>query len=391
MAWNEPGGNGKDPWGHRKGEQGPPDLEDIVKKMQDKLNDLFGGGGGDGGGKQSNRNDDDGGELSWQMIVVGFLVILVVWSLFGFYLVEPAEKGIETRFGRFTRITSQGLNWHIPYPIEKVEKVDVEYVRHTKHKALILTKDENIVEIELVVQYRIENPSDYLFKVRDPDETLNQSIESALREIVGTSKMDAVLTSERTRVAQDTKKLIQETIDRYQTGLRIISVNMQDAQPPEAVQSAFADVIKAREDRETYKNEAYAYVKEVKNRADGQAKKLVEEAKGYKARITQLATGETERFISILTEYHKAPSIMRTRLYLEMMETVLSSTSKIILDTQGGNHLMYLPLDRLLERNDTIQETANKSTLTTQEPPRQAPPPESERGRSLDRNDRGGR
>lgn len=345
MAWNEPGGNGKDPWGHRKNESGPPDLDDIVQKIQDKLSDLFGGGKGKG----SDHDGQGGGGkgLSWSVIAFLAVILLTIWSLFGFYIVQPAEIGVVTQFGRYKGMTQDGLNWHWPYPIEQVEKVNVKEVRAVTHKALMLTKDENIVEIELVVQYLVNNAKDYLFNVREPDNTLLQATESSLREVVGTSNMNGVLTSERTRVAVETKDLIQTIVDRYQTGLEVIQVNMQNAQPPAAVQAAFADVIKAREDEERSKNKAHAYANEIVERAKGFADKLRQEAQAYKAQVIARSEGETMRFLSILAEYERAPDITRQRLYLETMESVLSNTSKVMIDVQSGNNLMVLPLDRI--------------------------------------------
>ncbi len=345
MAWNEPGGNGKDPWGHRKNESGPPDLDDIVQKIQDKLSDLFGGGKGKG----SDHDGQGGGGkgLSWSVIAFLAVILLTIWSLFGFYIVQPAEIGVVTQFGRYKGMTQDGLNWHWPYPIEQVEKINVKEVRAVTHKALMLTKDENIVEIELVVQYLVNNAKDYLFNVREPDNTLLQATESSLREVVGTSNMNGVLTSERTRVAVETKDLIQTIVDRYQTGLEVIQVNMQNAQPPAAVQAAFADVIKAREDEERSKNKAHAYANEIVERAKGFADKLRQEAQAYKAQVIARSEGETMRFLSILAEYERAPDITRQRLYLETMESVLSNTSKVMIDVQSGNNLMVLPLDRI--------------------------------------------
>jgi membrane protease subunit HflK len=361
MAWNEPGGNGKDPWGHRKTEQGPPDLDDIVQSVQDKIGGLFGGGGGsNNGGKNS-----DGEGLSWMAISFIAVIILSIWSLFGFYIIQPAEFGVVTQFGRYKDTTEQGLNWHWPYPIEQVQKVNVEEVRALTHRALMLTKDENIVVIELVVQYQVKNAENYLFKVLDPDNTLHQATESALREIVGTSDMDAVLTNERARVAEDTKLLIQDIVDRYKTGLIVTSVNMQNAQPPEAVQAAFADVIKAREDQERSKNKADAYANEVEQKAKGVADRLLEEAQAYKAQVTARSLGETRRFLSILKEYEKAPAITRQRLYIESLESVLSNTSKVMVDIQSGNNLMLLPLDRLLG-NTSRQSTPDLSQPSSQ-------------------------
>jgi len=358
MAWNEPGGNGKDPWGHRKKEQGPPDLDDIVQSVQDKIGGLFGGGGGSNNGGE-NR---DGEGLSW--MAIGFIaaIILMIWSLFGFYTIQPAEFGVVTQFGRYKETTEQGLNWHLPYPIEQVQKVNVEEVRALTHRALMLTEDENIVVIELVVQYRVKNAENYLFNVLDPDNTLHQATESALREIVGGSEMDAVLTNKRAEVASDTKLLIQDIVNRYKTGLIVSSVNMQNAQPPEAVQAAFADVIKAREDEVRSKNKAEGYANEVAQKAKGVVNQLLEEAQGYKAQVTARSLGETRRFLSILKEYEKAPAITRQRLYIESLESVLSNTSKVMVDIKSGNNLMLLPLDKLLDN------TSNQSTPGLSQP-----------------------
>lgn len=353
MAWNEPGGNGngnKDPWGHKKNEQGPPDLDEVFQKIQNKMGNILGNGNepdGNGGG----------GSLSWSAIGFLAVIFLLVWSLFGFYTIQPAELGVVTQFGKYKETTEQGLNWHIPYPIETVQKVNVEQVQAINHRALMLTKDENIVVIELVVQYRIKNAENYLFKVDNPQGTLHQATESALREIVGSSKMDDVLTSERTRVAMETKEVIQNIIDPYEVGLTVTSVNMQNAQPPAAVQAAFADVIKAREDEERSKNKANAYANGVIEKAKGTVDKLIEEAEAYKAQVTAQSIGDTQRFLSVLTAYEKAPDITRQRLYIETMESVLSKTSKIMVDIKSGNNLMVLPLDKLLGKQASIDTT----------------------------------
>jgi len=340
MAWNEPGGNGKDPWGSRNSDQGPPDLEEIVKKMQNKLGGMFGGGGSGG--------DSDGEGISWSVFAGILVVVLLVWAFFGFYIVQPAEKGVETRFGQYTRTTTQGLNWHFPYPIETVQIVNVEEIKPINHEALMLTQDENIIELELNVQYRVEQPEHYLFNVREPDNTLHQATESALREVVGRSLMEEILTTERTRIAQESKVLIQAIIDRYKTGLSVVSVNMQNAQPPQQVQAAFADVIKAREDEERDKNRAQAYANEVIQKASGTADKLRQEALAYKAQVTAGAEGETKRFLSILTEYEKAPEITRQRIYLETLEEVFTNSRKVLLDIDSGNNLLMLPLNQFM-------------------------------------------
>lgn len=340
MAWNEPGGNGKDPWGHRKND-GPPDLDELIKKLQEKFNQWFGnqrtGGSGQG----------DSPGLSMMMRIVIGLVLLVAWLSSGLYIVQPAEQGVVTRFGKFLHTAGDGLHWHIPYPIEQVQKVNVEQVRAIPHKALMLTQDENIVEIELVAQYRVKDAKSYLFNVVDPDRTLLQATESALRSVVGTSKMDDVLTLERDRVAADTKVLTQQILDSYQTGLIVSGVNMQNAQPPNEVQKAFEDVIKAREDEERLKNKAQAYKNEVVQRAGGDADRLRQEAQAYKSQVIARAEGETQRFLSVLAEYNKSPEVLRRRMYLDTMESVLSNTNKVLMDVKQGGNLTVLPLEQL--------------------------------------------
>ncbi len=368
MAWNEPGGNGnKDPWGHRKDDQGPPDLDEVVKKIQDKFRNIF------GGSKHPTHGGSDGEGIGWGFIGFIFFVMLIIWSLFGFYIIQPAEQGVETRFGAYTRTTLQGLNWHFPYPIEQVQKVNVDQIRAVTHKALMLTKDENIIEMELVIQYQVRDAKDYLFNVREPDETLRQATESSLREVVGNSVMDNVLTTGRDEVAQNTKLLIQEMLDRYLAGLSVNNVNMQDAQPPAEVQESFADVIKAREDEESYKNEAKTYANKIKRQAEGTKAKLEQQAAAYKVTVVEQATGETKRFLSILAQFNKSPQIIRMRLYLEAMETVLSNSTKILVDVDKGNNVMLLPLDKLL--NSSKEKLPSMPVLSTDNQPTVTAPP----------------
>ncbi|MBU1192626.1 MAG: FtsH protease activity modulator HflK [Gammaproteobacteria bacterium] len=359
MAWNEPGGN-KDPWGGRGGDQGPPDLDEIVRKMQDKMGGLF--GGRKGGGGRSGGNG--GGFLPIGVIAV---VGVVVWLLFGLYIVEEGKRGVELRFGQFTMITMPGLHWHAPYPIEQVELVDVEQRRFVEvgyrsavgggsvgqqtvpREALMLTQDENIVDIRVAVQYQVKDAREYLFNVRDPDATLKQATESAIREVIGKSKMDFVLTEGRAEVAIQVKTLIQSTLDIYNAGLLITTVNLQDAQPPEEVQGAFVDAIKAREDEERQKQEAQAYSNDIIPKARGAAARVLEEATGYKLSVIAKAEGEASRFSQMLTEYAKAPEVTRKRLYLDTMETVLANSNKVTVDVSKGNNLLYLPLDQMLQ------------------------------------------
>lgn len=383
MAWNEPGGNGnKDPWGQRKDEQGPPDLDEVVKKIQDRLKSIF------GGGKHSTdgNNGHNGDGFGWGFIGLVFLIASIIWGLFGFYIIQPAEEGVETRFGAYIRTTSQGLNWHLPYPIEQVQKVNVDQIRAVTHKALMLTKDENIIEMELVIQYQIRDAKNYLFNVREPDETLRQATESSLREVVGNSSMDNVLTTGRDEVAHSTKLLIQEMLDRYQAGLSVNNVNMQDAQPPAAVQEAFADVIKAREDEESYKNEAKTYANKITRQAEGIKARLEQEAAAYKVKVMEQATGETKRFLSILEQFNKSPQIIRMRLYLETMETVLSNSTKILVDVEKGNNVMLLPVDKLLnsinkEPMPTLSTENQPSIVITPPPATQNTPVDDPRSR----------
>ncbi|MBI5461251.1 MAG: FtsH protease activity modulator HflK [Gammaproteobacteria bacterium] len=365
MAWNEPGG-GKDPWsgqGGRGGDQGPPDLDELVRKLQSKMGGLFGGrsGGVRGGG---------GGLFPLGAIVA---VAITIWLLFGgFYVVDEGKRGVELRFGKFSQVTMPGPHWHIPYPIEQVELVDVEQRRFVEvgyrsaggggtsnaqtvpREALMLTQDENIVDIRVAVQYQVKDARAYLFNVRDPDDTLKQATESAIREIIGKSKMDFVLTEGRGEVAIQAKTLIQAILDQYEIGMLVTTVNLQDAQPPEEVQGAFVDAIKAREDEERQKNEAKAYANEVIPKARGAAARQLEEANGYKLSVIAKAEGEASRFEQMLTEYAKAPEVTRKRLYLDTMQDVLARSNKVTVDVSKGNNMLYLPLEQMLQSGAAI-------------------------------------
>ncbi|NIR59385.1 MAG: FtsH protease activity modulator HflK [Gammaproteobacteria bacterium] len=354
MAWNEPGG-GKDPWGGRNGDQGPPDLDEVLKRMQSKLGGIFGGRRGGGGGGAG------------RPFGIGLLVaiVVVVWLLSGIYIVGPAERGVVLRFGEYQKTTLPGPHWHLPYPVETAEIVDVARIRNVEigyrtvgegvenmrpvaQESLMLTQDENIIDLQIAVQYRVNDAQRYLFNVRRPDETLKAATESALREVVGKSKMDFVLTEGRREIATGTRELTQRILDAYGAGLEITNVTMQKSQPPEPVQPAFEDAIKAREDEQKLKNQAHAYANEVIQRARGRASRRREEAQGYKESLIAQAEGEGKRFLELLREYEQAPRVTRKRLYLETMEDVLSSTTKITVDLKAGNSLLFLPLERLL-------------------------------------------
>jgi membrane protease subunit HflK len=381
MAWNEPGGSGKDkdPWGGGSGDQGPPDLDEVVKKMQDKFGSLFGGKRRGGGGPSGGGGGGKGG-LSVGLVVI---VAVIAWAISGIYIVDEGKRGVVLMFGAYHKTTLPGPHWY-PRFIQSVEKVDIETINSATigyrsagatrqsttpvaRESLMLTQDENIVDIQLAVQYKVKNASDYLFKVRDPDTTLRQATESAIREIIGKNKMEFVLTEGRAEIAARVYDLTQEILDRYETGLEITSVNMQDAQPPEPVQAAFDDAVKAREDNVRLKNEAEAYANDIIPKAQGAAARQIAEANGYKDKVIAEAKGETSRFLDVLAEYKKAPEVTRKRLYIDSMEAVLRNSSKVMVDVQGGNSLLYLPLDRIMEQRPpiTIQQAPRNTVVDT--------------------------
>ncbi len=361
MAWNEPGGSGdngsgnRDPWGNR-GNQGPPDLDEFIKKLQDKIGGLFGGGKG-GSGSGSGGSGGNAGSISLGLIVV---VLLGVWALSGIYIVDQGRQGVVQQFGAFHSITDPGPHWY-PRFIQTVEIVDVEDIRsvnlgHVSDEALMLTQDENIIDIKFTVQYKVKDAKDFLFNVRDPDLTLREATESAVREVVGKNKLDFVITEGRVAVAAGVSKLIQKILDSYATGITVVNLNMQDAQPPEQVQQAFDDAIKAREDKQRSINEAEAYSNDILPKARGKAARIVQEAKAYAEEVVARAEGETERFLKVLHEYKKAPKVTRERLYLDAMEEVMAGSSKVMVDVKNSNNLMYLPLDKIVTSQPAIVE-----------------------------------
>ncbi len=379
MAWNEPGGgNNKDPWGGRGG-QGPPDLDEVVRKMQQKLGGMFGGrkGGSDSGG---------GSGPGFAGLGLIAAIVAVVWVFSGIYIIDAGKRGVVLRFGAFSEITGPGPHWHIPYPIEQVETVDVEQRRFVEigyrsagggqgsvavpREALMLTEDENIVNIQFAVQYQVDDPRKYLFDVRDPELVLKQVAESAIREVIGKSKMDFVLKEGRADVVAEVRELMQIILDSYGSGLRVSDVNLQDAQPPEEVQAAFSDAIRAREDKERYKNEAEAYSNEVIPQARGAAARQIQEADAYKEALVAKSTGEASRFIALLQEYRKAPVVTRKRLYLETMEAVLGGTGKVLVDSKSSNNLMYLPLDQLLKKSSSVRPAQDGNNVVDTTSPR---------------------
>ncbi|MCK5092413.1 MAG: FtsH protease activity modulator HflK [Gammaproteobacteria bacterium] len=365
MSWNEPGGGkDKNPWGSGNKQDGPPDLDELIKKMQDKFNNFMGGkgkkgngsiGGGSGGGSVSVP-----GKFGFGLLIA---IAFAVWIITGIYIIDPAERGVVLRFGEYSETTGPGPHWHIPYPIEDVEKVNVDALRTASHRSQMLTKDENLLQAELSVQYQVKSAEDYLFKVRDPDYTLKEATESALREVVGAKTLDDIISlgGGRDLLVNDTEKSVQAILDKYQTGLIVTKVNLESTQPPQEVQSAFEDAIKAREDKDRYKKQAEAYERDIIPKAEGDAQSLVQEAEGYKREVIERSRGETSRFLQTLKEYTKAPEITRVRMYIETMEAVLSNSSKVMIKVDNGGSIMYLPLDRLMKGDGS--KTLDKNTL----------------------------
>jgi membrane protease subunit HflK len=354
MAWNDPQWGNKD---NRKN-SGPPDLDELWRRINQRLNGMFGnkGNGGGGGGDGFTAPGLPGGGN-----LVGLLigVLALVWVASGFYIVDTGQRGVVLRFGKYVETTEPGPRWHLPWPVESREIVNVDQVRtveigyrnNVKSKvlkeSLMLTDDENIIDLQFAVQYILKDPVEFLFVNRAPEDTVLQVAETAMREIVGKSKMDFVLYEGRADIAARAKVLMQQILDRYKTGISISQVTLQNIQPPEQVQAAFDDAVKAGQDRERLKNEAEAYSNDVVPRARGLASRLKEEAEGYKQSVIANAEGEASRFSQIFAEYQKAPQVTRQRIYLDTMQTVMNNTSKILVDQKGGNSLLYLPLDKL--------------------------------------------
>jgi modulator of FtsH protease HflK len=382
-------------WGRRPGggNQGPPDLDEIWRNLNRKLNRLLGGkgGGSDGGGPAGGGGPSPGAVGGGAGLLVGLVV--VVWLASGFYIVNEGQEGVVLRFGKFVETTQPGPRWHLPYPVESAEVVNVKQVRtvevgyrnNVKSKvlkeALMLTDDENIVDVQFAVQYVLKSPNDYLFNNRGPDDSVLQAAETAIREIVGRSSMDFVIFEGRAEVAARAQKLMQEILDRYGTGISISKVTMQNAQPPEQVQAAFDDAVKAGQDRERQKNEGEAYANDVIPRARGMASRLIQEAEGYRSRVIEQSQGDASRFRQIVVEYNKAPQVTRDRLYIDAMQQIMSSTSKILVDQKSGSNLLYLPLDKLMQ-----SQTGGAGEPAAVKLPETAPADSSARGREAFRS-----
>ena len=354
MAWNEPGNNGndKDPWNNKGGrDQGPPDLDEVFRKFSNKFGGIFGG----------NKSGKDGGGLGGAGLSFVLIIAAIVWALSGIYTVKEAERGIVLQFGQYDRIAQPGLRWKMTF-IETVIPVDIEAVRSLSTSGFMLTEDENVVSVEFQVQYRVIDPYLYKFSVTNADSSLEEALESALRYVVGHSKMDQVLTNGREIVRQQTWDELDQIIEPYNLGLVVTDVNFKDSRPPAEVKDAFDDAIAAQEDEQRFIREAEAYAREIEPRARGQVTRMTQEAEGYGERIILEAQGEVARFEKLLPEYQAAKRVTRERLYIDTMQEVLGNSSKVLVDVKGGNNMMYLPLDKIMEKQGTGTRVALPSS-----------------------------
>jgi membrane protease subunit HflK len=390
MSLNDP------QWGKRGSgggsNDGPPDLDQIIKKLNQKLAGLF--GQNSSGNSGNNSGGAGGGAPSGAALGSGFALAaslaLAVWLATGFYIVEEGSRGVELRLGKYSQTTAPGPRWHWPYPIETHEVVNISQVRaievghrnsqktKVKEEALMLTQDQNIVDVQFAVQYTLKSPEEYLFNNRGPDEAVRQVAETAMREIVGRSKMDYVLYEGRGEIASSAKVLMQKILDRYTTGILISTVNLQNAQPPEQVQGSFDDAVRAKQDKERLKNEGEAYANDILPKARGLAARLIEEANGHKQRVVANAQGDASRFSAVVAEYEKAPQVTRERMYLETIQQVMQNTSKVLVDQKGGQNLLYLPLDKIMQMSGPSTQSQGTDpvakSVTLSDPPATAAP-----------------
>ena len=353
MPWNQ-SNNGKDPW-DRERRQSPPDLDAIINKLMSSFGGLFG---------SKNTGNSSGGPGKGKSIASLLVIVSLIWGATGFYIVSENERAVILRFGEYQRTAMPGPGWHLPRPIETHETVNFTGIRSVEKRTTMLTQDENIVELAFSVQYRIKNAEDYLFNVENPDiegdrtcrfgsrSTICGVLDSAIRDVVGKNKMDYILREGRTEISNKTEELMQQVLNSYKAGIQVTSVNLQDSQPPDEVQDAFQDATKAREDMERYKNEAQAYANEIVPRARGEAARMIQDALAYKEMVIANAEGDADRFLKLLKEYKRAPEVTRKRLYMDSLESVLSSSSKIMIDIKEGNNLMLLPLDKIINTTE---------------------------------------
>ncbi len=351
MAWNE-SGNGKDPW--KRDDDKPTDLDQIVENWQKRFGGLFGGGAG---GRGAGRGAGGGGAA----ILV--ILLIIAWAMTGFYRVDEAERGVVQRFGAYTTTTMPGLHWHWPFPIETVDLVNTNAVSNYAYRTEMLTADEQYVFIDMVVQYRRTDPVKYSFEVVEPDLTLQDVTESALREVVGTSELEVLVTTRRDEIASRTREVLQNTLDSYGAGITVTSISLETVNYPQAVQAAVDDAQKARNDSERYSLEADAYARDIIPKARGNAARVLEDARAYRDRVIADAEGEAARFEALVAEYKKAPEVTRERLYIEAIEEVYGNSTKVFVDSQGTGNLLYLPLDRLVmpENRPTTRSETNRA------------------------------
>ncbi len=365
MAWDD--GDKGNPWRSDK-DKGPADLDAVVRDFQRKLAGLF-----KGGRPSSGRTDEPQG-LNGGMVAGGLLLLLAVWACTGIYKIDEPERGIVLRFGAFHEITRAGLNWHLPWPIESVEKINTGGTVRTTYQGSMLTRDENIVIVDIVVQFRRTDPQGFMFNMRDPEDALEVVTASAIREVVGKNLLDFILTDGRAQIAREAQDLLQATLDSYGAGITVYEVNLQDANFPREVESSVQESIKAREDRERRVLEAETYSNEILPKARGEASRRRENAEAYRSQVVANAEGEADRFSMILTEYDKSPTVTRERMYIETLEEIMRNSTKVLVDTEGGNNLLYLPLDQLTQRRATLPQSdvsaAPAAPMTNNLPPR---------------------
>ncbi|WP_027329356.1 FtsH protease activity modulator HflK [Marinimicrobium agarilyticum] len=364
MAWNEPGGGGKDPWGGGSG--GPPDLDEAWKKFRDRLNGLFGGSGSGG-------DNNGGGGFGSALPLIGIVLVVAaaIYFVLGFYVVDAKERAVVLRLGAFQGIKDAGLQWDPPL-LSDVFLVNVTEERQYATQGLMLTEDESIVELPITVQYNVGDVRDFVLNVKNPEVSLRHAADSALRHVVGSSELQQVLSGGRAEIARQVKDRLQNYLDSYMAGIVVRDVNIQEGRPPEEVRDAFDDVIKAKEDQERLKSEAQAYANGVIPQARGEAQRMMEEAQGYRDQVIARAQGQSRRFELLLEEYEQAPKVTRERLYIEAVEEVLTESSKVMVDVEGGNNMMYLPLDRLMKQSSG--GSGSRSGATSVQMP--APSPE---------------
>jgi membrane protease subunit HflK len=343
MAWNEPGG-GKDPWGGNRND-GPPDIDEALKKLAEKFSFLGGGKGGSSKG----------------LLPVVIAVVAILWGLMGFYQVDEKEQAVVLRLGKYHSTNGSGLHWNPPV-VDSINVVGVTEERQYPVRGLMLTQDENIVEISLTVQYNIANAKDFVLNVKDPETSLKQATDSALRHVVGSTGLDGVISTGREQVALGTAEKLQVLLDIYGSGINVVKINIKESRPPSEVKAAYDDVIRAREDLERLVNEAQAYSNGIIPEARGEAQRLREEAEGYRSQVVSKSQGEAKRFTKLLGEYQKAPGVTRERLYLDAVEEVMTQSTKILMDADGGNNMLYLPLDKIVQQGSSRQSDSALSS-----------------------------